>query len=70
MFNEKKDEEHISEDWLPIGTVVKIKSVRKPVMVYGRNQIQSSSQKNSIMFQSHILKAILPKTTTYSLITI
>ncbi|BCE05185.1 DUF4176 domain-containing protein [Bacillus paralicheniformis] len=45
MFNEKKDEEHISEDWLPIGTVVKIKSVRKPVMVYGRNQIQSSSQK-------------------------
>ncbi|NPC91498.1 DUF4176 domain-containing protein [Bacillus sp. WMMC1349] len=38
------DEGNLSEDWLPIGTVVKIKKVRKPIMIYGRNQIQSSSQ--------------------------
>ncbi len=30
---------------LPIGTVVKLKSVDKPVMIYGRHQIQKKSEK-------------------------
>nr|MDH3082805.1 DUF4176 domain-containing protein [Bacillus subtilis] len=29
----------------PIGSVVKILNVRKTVMIYGRNQLQTSSQK-------------------------
>ncbi|NPC91493.1 DUF4176 domain-containing protein [Bacillus sp. WMMC1349] len=28
-----------------MGTIVKIKKVRRPILIYGRNQIQSSSQK-------------------------
>jgi len=31
--------------WLPIGSVVKLKKVRKLVMVYGREQLQTSSNK-------------------------
>ncbi|MCY7919616.1 DUF4176 domain-containing protein [Bacillus vallismortis] len=30
---------------LPIGSVVKIINVRKIIMIYGRNQLQTSSQK-------------------------
>jgi len=31
--------------WLPLGSVVKLKKVRKLVMVYGREQLQTSSNK-------------------------
>jgi hypothetical protein len=31
--------------WLPIGSVVKLKQVRKLVMIYGREQRQTSSNK-------------------------
>ncbi|AJO60296.1 MULTISPECIES: DUF4176 domain-containing protein [Bacillus] len=32
-------------NWFPIGTIVKLKNMKKLVMVFGRHQIQSSSGK-------------------------
>lgn len=33
-----------SIELLPIGSVVKLKKVEKPVMIYGRHQIQTKSK--------------------------
>ncbi|MDQ0213965.1 hypothetical protein J2S13_000360 [Oikeobacillus pervagus] len=44
---QKEDESiQFSDDieLLPIGTVVKLKKVEKPVMIYGRHQMQTSSR--------------------------
>ena len=32
--------------WLPIGSIVKLKNIKKAVMVYGRDQIQKKKKKN------------------------
>jgi hypothetical protein len=34
-----------SNELIPIGSVVKLKRVEKPVMIYGRHQIQTSSKR-------------------------
>ncbi|WLR41402.1 DUF4176 domain-containing protein [Bacillus carboniphilus] len=36
--------ESSTEKLLPIGTVVKVKSLKKPVMIYGRFQIQKRTE--------------------------
>ncbi|MBY0030414.1 MULTISPECIES: DUF4176 domain-containing protein [Priestia] len=41
----EKDVDVDTSQLLPIGTVVKLKNIKKPVMVYGQNQRQESSQK-------------------------
>lgn len=35
----------LSLDLLPIGTVVKLKDITKPVMIYGRYQVQTKTKK-------------------------
>lgn len=35
----------LSLDLIPIGTVVKLKDITKPVMIYGRYQIQTKTKK-------------------------
>ncbi len=45
MLETPKNTEEQHADWLPIGTVVKLRNVRKLVMIYGRDQLQASSNK-------------------------